>query len=87
MTKSGNPGSAKKRDTSNGNETIGSKKSKSDNEELQAEEVADLEKMGKTPLKVKRTKDSTKKAKAKKDKGKSTPHPTQGRRRQHLQKQ
>jgi hypothetical protein len=49
-TKSGNPGSTKKRDTSNGNETIGQKTSKSDNEESQAEEVADLEKMGKMLL-------------------------------------
>jgi hypothetical protein len=48
-TKSSNPGSTKKRDTSNGNKTIGRKRSKSDNEESQAEEVADLEKMGKTP--------------------------------------
>ena len=71
-TKSGNPGSTKKRDTSNGNETIGQKTSKSDNEESQ---VANLEKMGKTPLKAKGMKDSTKKVKAEKDKGKgNTPN-------------
>jgi hypothetical protein len=69
-TKSGNSGSKKEEDTSNGNKTIGCKKSKSDNEESQAEEVADLEQMEKTPLKAKGTKDSAKKAKAKKDKGK-----------------
>ncbi len=62
----------KKQDTSNGYKTIVQTKSKSDNEESQAEEVADLEKMRKTPLKVKGTKDSTKKAKATKDKEKST---------------
>ncbi len=71
-TKSGDPGSTKKRDTSNGSKTISQKKSKSDNEESQAEKVANLETMGKMPLKVKGTKDSTKKAKATKDKGKST---------------
>jgi hypothetical protein len=71
-TKSSNPGSTKTRDTINGNETIGCRKSKSsDDEESQAEEVTDLEKMGKTPLKSKETKDSTKKAKAMKDKGKN----------------
>jgi hypothetical protein len=70
-TKSGNSISKKKRDTSNGNKTIGRKKSKSDHEESQAEEVTNLEKMEKMPLKAKGTKDSTKKVKAKKDKGKS----------------
>ncbi len=71
-TKSSNPGSTKKRDTSNGNETIGQKKSKSDDEESQAEEIANLEKMAKMLHKVKGTKDSTKKAKTIKDRGKST---------------
>ncbi len=69
-TKSGDSGFKKKRNTSNNNKTIGHKKSISDDEESQAEEVVDLEKMEKTPLKAKGTKDSTKKAKAKKDKGK-----------------
>ncbi len=50
------------------------KKSKSDNEESQAEELVNLEKIGKTPFKVKGTKDNTKKAKATKDKGKSNAH-------------
>ncbi len=48
--KSGNSGSKKKRDTSNGNKTIGCKKSKSDDEESPAEEVPNLEKVEKTLL-------------------------------------
>jgi hypothetical protein len=60
----------KERDSKEQNKAIGTKKSKSDNEESEAHEV-DLEKMEKMPLKVKGKKDSVKKTKAKKDKGKS----------------
>jgi hypothetical protein len=70
--KNGESGSKKKRDKGNGNKTIGRKKSKSDNKELH-KEVIDIEQMEKMPLKVKGTKSSTRKGKARIDKEKNTP--------------
>jgi hypothetical protein len=72
MPKRGESGSKKKRDKGNGNKTIGRKKSKSDNKESH-KGVINLEQMEKTPLKVKRTKSSARKGKARKDKEKNTP--------------
>jgi hypothetical protein len=66
-------GSKKKRDNGNGNKTIGRKKSKSDDEESH-EGVVDLEQMEKMPLKVKGTKSSSRKGKARIDKEKNTPN-------------
>jgi hypothetical protein len=64
--KSGGPGSIKKRNTSKGNKTISSEKSKAGNEKSQAEEVVDLEKMEKTPLKAKGKKGQHKEGKGNK---------------------
>jgi hypothetical protein len=74
--KSGDPGSKKKRGKANGSKTTGRKKSKSDDKDSQPEEVVNLEKMEKTPLKAKGTKGSGEKDKTKKDKGKNTPEST-----------
>jgi hypothetical protein len=70
--KNGESGSTKKRDKGNDNKTIGRKKSKSDNKESH-KGVINLEQMEKTPLKVKGTKSSVRKGKARKDKEKHTP--------------
>jgi hypothetical protein len=72
MLKNRKTGSQKKRDKGNGNETIGRKKSKSDDEESH-EGVISLEQMEKAPLKVKGTKSSARKGKARIDKEKNTP--------------
>jgi hypothetical protein len=72
-SKNGESGSKKKREKGNGNKTIGRKKSKLDNKESH-EGVVDLEQMEKMPLKVKGTKSSTRKGKARKDKEKNTPN-------------
>jgi hypothetical protein len=72
MSKNRESGSKKKRDKGDGNKTIGRKKSKSDNEESH-KGVVDLEQMEKMPLKVKGTKSSARKGKARKDKKKNTP--------------
>jgi hypothetical protein len=71
-SKNGESGSKKKRDKGDGNETIGRKKSKSDDKESH-KGVVDLEQMEKTPLKVKGTKSSARKGMARKDKEKNTP--------------
>jgi hypothetical protein len=71
-SKNGESGCKKKRDKGNGNKTIGRKKSKSDNKESH-EGIVDLEQMEKMPLKVKGTKSSARKGKARKDKEKNTP--------------
>jgi hypothetical protein len=71
-SKNGESGSKQKRDKSNGNKTIGRKKSKSDNKESH-KGVVNLEQMEKTLLKVKGTKSSARKGKARKDKEKNTP--------------
>ncbi len=73
MLKNRESRSKKKMDKGNGNKTIGRKKSKSDNKESH-EGVVDLEQMEKTPLKVKGTKSSTRKDKARIDKEKNTPN-------------
>jgi hypothetical protein len=70
--KNGESSSKKKRDKGDGIKTIGRKKSKSDNEESH-KGVVDLEQMEKTLLKVKGTKSSARKGKARKDKEKNTP--------------
>ncbi len=72
-SKNGESGSKTKRDKGDGNKTIGRKKSKSDNKESH-EGVVDLDQMEKTPLKVKGTKSSTRKGKARIDKEKNTPN-------------
>jgi hypothetical protein len=69
----GESGSKKKRDKGDGNETIGRKKSKSDNTESH-KGVEDLEQMEKMLLKVKGTKSNARKGKARKDKEKNTPN-------------
>ncbi len=66
-------GSKKKRDKGDGNKTIRRKKSKSDNEESH-KGVVDLEQMEKMMLKVKGTKSSARKGKARKDKEENTPN-------------
>jgi hypothetical protein len=71
-SKNGESGSKKKRDKGNGNKTIGRKKSKSDDEESH-KGVGNLEQMEKTLLKVKGTKSSMRKGKARIDKEKNTP--------------
>jgi hypothetical protein len=68
----GTSGSKNKRDSIDGKEVISSKKSKSDDEESHGE-VADLEKMEETPLKLKGTRSRSKKGSTKKDKAKKTP--------------
>jgi hypothetical protein len=70
--KNGESSSKKKRDKGDGNKTICRKKSKSDNVESH-KGVVDLEQMEKTPLKVKGTKSSGRKGKARIDKEKNTP--------------
>ncbi len=72
MPGSGSSSSKKKRDKTNGNDAIGCKKSKSDNEDSH-KGLADLEKMDEMLLKPKRSKPSSKKGKAKKGKEGQTP--------------
>ncbi len=72
MPGSGASSSKKKRDKTNGNDAIGRKKSKSDDEESH-KGLADIEKMDETLLKPKGLKPSLKKGKAKKGKEGQTP--------------
>jgi hypothetical protein len=71
-TESVTSGPRKRRDKTNSSNAIGRKKSKSDDEESQ-EEVANLEKMAKTPLKPKGSKPKPKKGLSKKNKATKTP--------------
>jgi hypothetical protein len=71
--KSSDSASKKKRGKADGSKTTGRKKLKLDNKDSQPEEVIDLEKMEKMPLKAKGTKGSGEKNKTKKDRGKNTP--------------
>jgi hypothetical protein len=71
--KSRESGSKKKSEKGDGNKTIGRKKSNSDNKESH-KGVVNLEQMEKTLLKVKGTKSSARKGKARKDKEKNTPN-------------
>jgi hypothetical protein len=64
-------GSKNKQDSNNGKEVISSKKSKSDDKESHGE-VANLEKMEETPLKLKGTRSRSKKGSTKKYKAKKT---------------
>jgi hypothetical protein len=73
MSKNGESSSKKKRDKGDGNKTIGRKKSKLDDKESH-KGVVNLEQMEKTPLKVKGTKSSARKGKARIDKEKNTPN-------------
>ncbi len=65
-------GSKNKQDSTDGKEVISSKKSKSDDKESHGE-VANLEKMEETPLKLKGTRSRSKKGSTKKDKVEKTP--------------
>ena len=79
----GPSGSQNKRDNTNGNNVISSKKSKSDNKDSHRE-VANLENMDATPLKPKGSQSRSRKGQPKRTRRQK--HPSLGRKRHHLPK-